>query len=201
MAIDWTQYHQQTRQRPARELLQRTLRFFELEGAPPGVAVDLGAGTGPETTKLLERGWTVHAVDASEGGLQMLRDALPAEVLPRLHLHVTPMERFVLPRCDLVWAGWSLPFCREAQWPRLLRRIERALRPGGRFAGDFFGPRHEWAPEPDTFTIAKTELRRQLATSFRIEAFDIEDGWRVSGAGRVTRWHAFGVTVRKPKPG
>ena len=199
--LDWAQFHRQSRLRPPRELLRRTLAFFELEGGPPGVAVDLGAGAGPETVELLRRGWTVHAVDASQGGLELLRSTLPPELLPRLHLHVARFEHFSVPRCDLVWAGWSLPFCPAGDWLQLLAHIGAALRPGGRFAADFFGPRHAWADEPGTFTIAKAVLRRQLGAAFRIEAFDTEDGWRVAGDGRLTRWHAFSAVVRQPAAG
>jgi len=140
LASDWDDFNRAALLRPPRELLRRTLACIELDGGQPGVAVDLGAGAGPDTVELLRRGWTVHAVDADENGFEMLRSRLEAATLPLPHFHVTRFEAFNLPSCDLVWASWSLPYCPAVAWPPLLRRITGALRPGGRFAGDLFRP-------------------------------------------------------------
>lgn len=193
---DWEAFHQATRGRPPRELLTRTLNFFAVEGRAGGVAVDLGCGSGPDARELLRRGWQVHAVDAEPAGLDLLRQSVPPDYQARLHTHAARMEDFDLPPCDLVWAGFALPFVSAQSWSPLLRRVFAALRPGGRFAGDIFGDRHAWASEDGVLTRREDQVRGDLA-EFRIEAFDVEDGWRVSG-NEVTRWHAFGFAVRKP---
>lgn len=197
---DWSAFHRQATMRPARELLRRALGGFEIERRAPGVAVDLGSGSGPDSMELLRRGWQVHAVDSSEGGHTLLTQAVPPEVRPRLSTHTARFEDFELPRCDLVWSSWSLPYCRRERWPDLLERIAAALAPGGRFAADLFGPRHAWAGGYGVLTFDEADLRRQLERHFTIEAFDIEDGHRPS-AGELTRWHAFGVVARKPGSG
>jgi SAM-dependent methyltransferase len=194
--LDWSEFNRQALTRPPRELLRRTLGCFDLEGRAPGIAVDLGCGSGPDTIELLRRGWYVHAVDENANGLAMLRGTLPPEAQSRLDTHETRFENFDFPSCDLVWSSWSLPFCPAERWPKLLQRIVTGLRPNGRFAGDLFGKKHAFASEPGVFTLTEAELRKQLA-NLTIEAFDIEDGVRPSG-GAMTRWHAFGIAVRVP---
>ena len=193
----WSGFHRAALGRPARELLRRTLGCFDLERRPPGVAVDLGCGSGAETLELLRRGWQVHAVDADSSGIALLEASVPPEVRPRLHTHVTRFEDFELPSCDLVWSGFSLPYCAAAQWPLLWSHIVAALNVNGRFAGDIFGNKHAWAVEPEVHVLTEAALRHQLE-GLVIEAFDIEDGLRPSG-GELTRWHAFGIAARKPQ--
>jgi tellurite methyltransferase len=78
VSVDWSEFHRAALLRPPRELLRRTLGCFELEKAQPGVAVDLGCGSGPDSAELLKRGWRVHAVDTSDSGLKLLRSSLGA---------------------------------------------------------------------------------------------------------------------------
>lgn len=200
MALDteqaWNAYHKATRLRPPRELLTRTLRFFSVEQRPHGVAVDLGCGSGPDTFELLKRGWTVHAVDAEPSGLAMLQESVPPDLRERLHTHSERFEAFDFPACDLVWASYALPFCPDAGLTELIRRVAASLRQGGRFAGDIFGDQHAWSAEADVLTMTEEQVRTELA-QLDIEAFDVENGLRISG-GEKTRWHCFGFAARKP---
>jgi tellurite methyltransferase len=193
--FDWHEFHRRSLVRPSRELLRRTLGCFELGKRRPGVAVDLGCGAGPETLELLRRGWQVHVVDSDAQGIEMLQESVPPSARPQLCTYVAKLEEFRLPRCDLIWAGYSLPYCPASHWSGLWSRIVAALRQDGRFAGDIFGDQHAWAGEPGVFTMTEAVLRDQLG-GLVIEAFDIENGVRPSG-GALTRWHAFGVAVRQ----
>ena len=192
----WSGFHRGSLGRPARELLRRTLGCFDLERRPPGVAVDLGCGSGAETLDLLRRGWQVHAVDADANGIAMLKESVPPTVQPLLHTHVGSFEAFEFPRCDLGWAGFSLPYFAAVQWLPLWSRIVTVLNVNARFAGDIFGDKHAWAVEPQVQVLTESALRRQLE-GLIVEAFDIKDGLRPSG-GELTRWNAFGIAARKP---
>lgn len=197
--IDWSAFNRAARSRPSRELLRRTLGCMAIEGRPPGVAVDLGCGAGADSLELLRRGWVVHAVDASADSLDLLKAAADAESIGQLHAHPQAYESFDIPACDLIWAGYSLPFCPPQAWPALWLRAVRALRPGGRIAGDLFGTRHAFGSDGDVLLFTEADARA-LLVGLEVEAFDIEDGHRPSG-GQITRWHAFGFAACKPAAG
>jgi hypothetical protein len=125
----------------------------------------------------------------------MLRSAVPPKATGHLWTYATNVGDFVFPDCDLVWGSFAYPFCCAHGWQELVQRISIALNPGGRMAGDLFGDRHAWAGEEGVVTLSEREARASVE-QFNLEAFDVEDGHRVSG-GQVTRWHAFGVIARK----
>ena len=56
----WAEFIEGTRGRPAMPFLGLALDFVN---RPPGLAVELGAGSGVETRALLQLGWRVHAID------------------------------------------------------------------------------------------------------------------------------------------
>ena len=196
--IEWTDFQKATIGRPPRELLRRTLGCFDIEKTPPGIAIDLGCGSGADTIELLRRGWEVHAIDSQPGSLELLTKTISPELGQKLHFHAQRFEDFIFPECSLIWSSYSLPFCLSANWPTLWQRAIQSLTVGGRIAGDLFGPKHAFAIEPDILILTEEEVRKAMATLV-VEAFDIEDGHRPSG-GEITRWHAFGFAARKPKP-
>ena len=120
-------------------LLDALDRFDE-----PGLAVDLGAGTGRDTAELLRRGWSVIAIDGEREAIDRLL-ALVGGESPRLETRVGRFEDEPWPQCDLVNASYALPFTRAEQFDALWARIVASLRPGGRFSGQIFGVNDEWA--------------------------------------------------------
>ncbi len=198
-ALRWDTYYQAVASRPPRELLRHVLMLLESE-ARAGMAVDLGCGGGIETEVLLARGWRVLAVDAREEAIVRLRDRLGNSTgsgsVDRLETRVAPFDALDLPACDLVWAGLSLPFCRPDELDGLWRRIVGALRPGGRFAGDFFGDRHGWSGRPG-MTFHTKEQVHALCRPLVLEWFSEGEGLRPTALEGNRPWHSYDVIARK----
>ncbi len=107
------------------------------------------------------------------------------------------MEGLSLPKVDLVYASFSLPFCAPAEFPSLWATIRRALVPGGHFAGQLFGDRDEWAGKrPMTFHTIRQA--RALTTGYRVELFreTVEEGRSYEGP---KHWHIFDLILEKPR--
>jgi tellurite methyltransferase len=189
----WENYYQKIKGRSPRQLLLDVLEKY-----PSGLslqAIDLGCGDGTESAILLERGWTVLAVDGEPAALEHLMEKIPVENRDRLQTQIAKFEDVQLPSADLIHASLSIPFCKPEYFPVLWQKIVDAIKPGGRFAGQFFGVRDSWANEPD-MTFQTEEQVRAMLERFEIESFQEmdEDGNAVSGP---KHWHVFTVIARK----
>lgn len=193
--IDWAGYHRATAVRPAKDLLRRALGLIQADTPAPGRAIDLGFGAGAGTLELLRRGWHVQAIDSAPSAAEALLSAAPIDHRDALSIATCAFGGCVLDAADLVWAGVSLPFCDKDQWPHFWASVVAALKPGGRFAGDFFGERHAWARDADILSFTEPQVRALFA-AFDIEVVVIDEGLAPTSRG-TEHWHAYGVVARK----
>ena len=186
---EWSRYYAATGGEPRETLLDAVARFDE-----PGVAVDLGCGTGRDTFELLRRGWRVLAVDGEEEAIRRVRDQAGND--ERLTTEVARFEDLTLPSCDLVNASWSLPFCAPADFATIWQRIRGALPAGGRFAGQLFGDRDGWSPADDITFLSRREAE-ELFAAFELEHFDEVEEDSTTALGEPKHWHVFHAVARK----
>lgn len=192
----WSHYYQATAGRDPRPLLIES-GACESDPAASTVrwAVDLGCGDGTETLALLQAGWHVLAIDQQPAAIALVQHKVPPEFQPRLQTRVAAFEALQLPPVDLVYAGFSLPFCAPEQFPALWKTIVAALTPGGVFAGQLFGEHDSWAART-TMTFHKRAQVQALLEPFEIKTLHEveEDGQAVSGP---KHWHVFHIIARK----
>lgn len=210
---EWTRYFDAVAGLPARETLARALDAFDAEPPQSGnggpadrFCIDLGCGEGRDTVELLRRGWRVLAIDASPEAIERLRARVRAEMggadagwSDRLRTVVARFEDATLPPCDLINASFSIPHCDPADFPALWTRIAGAIRPGGRFAGQFFGVNDSWAKEPDgvTRTYHTRAQVESMLTGFEAELLDEVQRPGKNALGEPKYWHVFHVVARK----
>jgi tellurite methyltransferase len=189
----WAEYYDEYEDREPREMLVRVLGAF---GAGEHQAVDLGCGSGIDTLAMLRAGWRVFATDAEPEGIRRLRARVPEELSPRLRVELGRMEDVELPPTDLIWAGFSLFFCRPDRFGDVWGRILAAIRPGGRFAGQLLGDRDAWARDPG---ISSFSRERALAFFDELEIEEVEEEEEDGDAGGEPKhWHVFHVVARRP---
>ena len=195
--IEWENFYRWVGERELRQVFVDALPLLPeaSEDSEELFAVDLGCGDGKEARVLLSRGWTVLAVDGAPGGIARLLDSVPPAEAKRLTTRVAPFAEVEVPAADLVYAGLSLPFCDPGDFGSLWSRIVTALRPGGVFAGHFFGPSDTWFGTPDMTFHTQAEVE-SLLTGFEIVSIreQDEDGFAASGP---KHWHVFHVIARK----
>jgi len=185
----WGRYLRLAGADPRPTLLDALARFSD-----PGLAVDLGAGAGRDSVELLRRGWSVIAIDREQEAIDRLR-ALAGDDSAGLEARRSRFEEASWPRCDLVNASFALPFCAPASFAPLWARIVESLRPGGRFCGQLFGERDQWAGS-GIVVVSRQELERLLAP-FEVEHLDEEEADGSTVSGKPKHWHLFHVVARK----
>lgn len=200
---DWPGYFKATAGREPRETLIQALDRFDattkLDANAP-FAIDLGCGEGRDTAELLRRGWRVLAIDGHPMGLDLLaaRDDIPGRA--KLQTRLADFESIMpntLPECDLLNASFSLPFCPPTSFPILWTELKRAIKPGGRFAGQLFGDRDTWASFPDRSHHAH-DAALALLEGLDIERFDEDDREGTDCHEQAKHWHVFHIIARKP---
>jgi tellurite methyltransferase len=192
---DWQEYYERTAGRPPRRTLLAALDAFGDETVPRS-AVDLGCGEGRDTIELLRRGWRVIAIDAESAAIERLetRRDLPRGAL--LDTLCTRFETARWPKVDLVNASFALPLCAPERFAEVWARIERSLKPGGRFSGQLFGERDDWRGEPGITHHDRAAVERLLA-GFTVEMLEEEEIDTATPYGKPKHWHLFHIVARK----
>lgn len=198
---DWPGYYDAVEGKPARDTLLKALLLFDKESPPPGpdappAAIDLGCGTGRDTLELLRRGWSVLAVDHSPQAFDRLTPLIPPAELPRFRPRLADLESVELPRARLINASYALPFCRPDAFDGLWRKIRDAIPINGRFAGQFFGERDDWAGLPDRTHHTRSEIDRLFA-DFTLESLQEIENQETGVSGAIKNWHLFHVVARR----
>ena len=104
-----------------------------MAGLPPGaVVLDLGCGSGWAAVEMQERGFDVHALDASPelAAIAQAKLARPVRVMSFEGLE--DVAAF-----DGIWSSAALLHVAKADMPGLLARLARALKPGGLLLATF----------------------------------------------------------------
>ena len=187
-------YHTAVAGRPPRPTLLRALAAFDSENRV-GFAVDLGAGEGRDTIALLQRGWSVLAIDSDATALTHLRarrDLQPGARLVTLHGSFIDTA---WPQADLVNASFALPLCPVERFPELWMRLRVSLLPDGCFAGQLYGERDSWAGRPG-LTVHSRDAARALLGGWMIEMFEEEETDAITPRGEAKHWHIFHIVAR-----
>ena len=193
-SASWATYYEKLRERPPRRTLVTALdRFGPM--ATGSLAVDLGCGDGRDVIEMLRRGWRVVAVDAEPEALKQLQ----ARPLPEGH-ELTPIlsrfEQVPLPiDVRLVNSSFAMPLCEPAAFHQLWERIREALPVGGRFSGQWYGPRDSWVGRPGMTFISRDEAMAML-DGLALEMFEEEEADGVTPRGNAKHWHIFHIVAR-----
>lgn len=194
-AQGWGEYYDKLRDRPPRRTLLAALDGFG-ETPTDALAVDLGCGDGRDVVEILRRGWNVVAVDAQPEALKRLAErGLPGS--ERITPIVSRMEDVPLPiGVQLVNASFAMPLCEPARFHELWARIAEALPAGGRFSGQWYGPRDSWVGRPG-ITFLEREQALALLDGFEVEMFEEEEADSTTPRGKPKHWHIFHIVARK----
>jgi tellurite methyltransferase len=195
--LDWSNFATLTRENAHWPLTERAAALV----GRAGYALDLGAGAGRDTRYLLAQGWHVTALDGEPAAIAILSD-IRDEKLTVVQGSIQDFA-FEPEKYDLVSAQFSLPFVPRAKFAGVFARIKAALKPGGLFAGQFFGLRDEWNT-PGSGGERRTEITflprdkvDDLLRDMEVIEFAEEDKMGDTATGAMKHWHVFHVIAQK----
>lgn len=202
---DWPSYFDAVQGQPPRDTLVRALDAFEREGLREGTMIDLACGEGRDGREALRRTatrWHVIAIDSSAEGLRraarsMEQDRGRVEILELAMEAVPAAWRPRARAVHLINASFALPFCEPGAFPALWAWVLRTLAPGGRFAGQFFGDRDEWASVRPKSHFTRPQLGAVLSP-LHLEHLDEVEKDGSDAMGGVKHHHVFHVVARTP---
>ena len=178
---------------PPRPLLMRAAGL----AAAKDHALDAGAGALNATKYLLSAGFKrVTAFDSSPES-QRVAAELPAD---QVSFVLSRFEDFAYPEgaFDLVNAEFSLPFVGPIRIGAVLAGLIGAVKPGGLFTGQLFGPNDSWnTPESGMNFHARAEVE-QVLRGFDILELEEEDHPGKTKLGEPKHWHIFHILARRP---
>lgn len=194
--FDWDSYYKNRSNQIPRETVLKALELFEKEKNGNFFAIDLGCGHGADTLELLKRRWKVLAIDNDSNGLKLLNESAMPEWKKNLKTSKQAFEAIKLKECDLLNAGYSIPFCKPEYFEKLWIKIVNSVKEGGRFSGNLFGNRDEWA-EIKTMTFNTKDEAKKLFKDFEVEFFEERDEDGFIASGEAKHWHVFSVVAKK----
>jgi len=159
------------------------------------LAVDLGCGEGTDALALLDRGWSVLAIDIEPAGLASLRARIPAACAGRIRIVCASFADVGLPPAYLIHAGFSLPFSQPRQFPAVWKQIRRALVPSAIFAGQLFGTHDSWAEDPSMTFQNRSEVNSLLDG---LDPRTARNRARRRGYSGPKHWHTYDILAREP---
>lgn len=186
-------YYELTKDHQPRPLLVEAVTLLESDQTQ---ALDLGCGAGNETRFLLERGFTVTAVDSNRYAGQYIMDLPHAQERARF-VHAS-FNSFEYEMYDLVNALYSLSFMPRPYLEEVMGKILGSIKSKGIFVGNFFGPNDEWnIPESQMTFIDKDETRNILADMEVITLTEHEHrGPKANNT--LKNWHIVSFVAKKP---
>ncbi len=190
----WIDFYKATRDSAHWPLMERGASLV----GHPGRALDLGCGAGRDTRWLLSHGWQVTAVDAQPEAIALLA-GLPQGKL-RAVCSTFEDFRYEPESYDLVSSQFSLPFPPRAAFYDVFARVKQAIKPGGVFAGQFFGTHDEWNVPGSNMTFLTREEVSELLSDLDVIEITEEDEMGTTATGGMKHWHVFHVLARKPAP-
>ena len=177
---------------PPRPLLIKAAGLAESKGH----ALDAGAGALNSTKYLLSAGFKyVTAFDSSPASRQVAEELLADQ----LTFVLARFEDFAYPNgaYDLVNAEFSLPFIGAHAFPSVFGKLLGAVKTGGLFTGQLFGPNDSWnVPESGMNFHSRSDVEC-LLRGWTILELTEEDHPGKTKLGEDKHWHIFHLIARR----
>lgn len=189
----WPEYFEKTKTYPASKLLEMAFPLCHDRKH----ALDLGAGALRDSKFLLSAGFKKVTATDSDATIKKYAEKIPAKALSFI---IKPFEKLQLraETYNLINAQFALPFTSPPHLPELIDQIKNSLKPGGIFCANFFGPKDDWAKQPNMTFTSKTKVR-QILKGLKIILLNEKHYHAKTADGSPKNWHIIEI-IAQQKP-
>lgn len=189
----WRQYYEKSL---AKSHAPRTEFAIKLNDSNVKIAIDVGCGTGSDTSYISRLGYQVQSFDNNPDSIAICTERFGND--PMVTICDSSFETFEYPKCGVVIANSSLYFAEPDLFKMTWKRIIDSIEQGGVFAGDFMGVNDSWAFgfRSPTTPMDKLEVEA-LFNNFEIVRFRERDEIGKTAIGKTKHWHTFSVVAIK----
>lgn len=172
------------------------VRLIEGLGCQSCKALDIGAGPLVETKFLLEKGYSVDAID-NDPESALSASKIENQKFSFFHTDVTEFD-FKEGEYDLVVSLLALPFVNQKDFKYIFNKILYCLKPGGYLCFSLFGDRDGWANSRETMTFLTRENVESMLSVFDVIRFIEDDDIAPTASGKIKNWHIYTIIAKKP---
>lgn len=159
-------------------------------------ALDVGAGPLIETKFLLDKNFTVFAVD-SDSESQKIAQSFNNESLVFVLGKIQEVD-LLKDEFDLVLSFNTLSFIPKGEISLVFNKITDSVKVGGYIIVSFFGNRDDWAKKYSNLSFfTRSQVTSLFDKNFNIERFIEEDKKGMTVQRIMKNWHIFTVVAKK----
>lgn len=192
--LRWKNYFDRTSIGNPNKLVSNFFEAGVYQEAANITILDLGAGNGNDSIFLLNKGYSVYAVDFQDESITRIRSKIREDTKQNIKLIKSSFQNIewqTLPKFDVIIAINSISFINEDDFNHLWSKIINQLKPNGVLITRLFGSNLSW-PNMENMTLLDksqvTKLTNGLEVIQNNEEFYEENG--------LTQ-HAYNLILKK----
>ncbi len=194
--LKWNEFYKRTTLERPSLIVEK---FFELGLDNTCVikkAIDLGCGSGNDTIYLLEKNYSVIAVDKERCVIDVIKNRIKDK--SKLDFIIEKFENIELNKdiVDLIVSNLSMYFCNPKYFKKFCNNIIEAIVHNGYFVGNFLGKEDDWSKDSNRTFVDKKEIE-EIFKNFEIIYFQEKKYKKKTAAGKIKSWHVYEVIARK----
>jgi SAM-dependent methyltransferase len=185
------EFYKKVKSNNARPLLVKSFEFID-EKDTLKVAYDLGCGIGQDTFSLVDKGFSVKAVDISEDAFKFMNERFGEN--SQVEQIISSLEDLHLSPCSYINASLVLPFVKKEEFLNVIDKMKDSIKKEGLIVANFFGPKDDWK---DKLVTKNLEEIKSLFSEFEVlYTNELEDD-KPSAKGPVKHWHIIEIIAKK----
>lgn len=188
-----------TKKESPRELAQLLVQYLKKNSC----ILDLGAGAGVDSFFFVRNGHKVIAIDRETSVLEEFISKNSDTYFENINVIKDDFYKIKLPSCDVIYASYSIPFCKTDEFQDKWKALELQVGIGTIIAIVFFGKKDDWNALTERFTFHSAKDVEHLLKNYEI--LHIEDreyeGTSLNQKREIVKkhWNVIDVIAKKCK--